>query len=122
MPRASQVIPTTNAGPRLRDDDLRTACVECRVTQTLNEATVDEPDPLTTIYRCPNGCVTPILFVTRPDNVPWTDRGYRLQGWMIRNPSDLLVHEPSRDTPSLIFPASPRALHPSAPEQASQLR
>jgi hypothetical protein len=78
--------------------------------QSLDEATVEERDPLMTVYRCRNGCATPILLLTPPAVLPGARSGYHLKDWMVRNPSDLLVHRPECTAVSLIFPASPHAL------------
>lgn len=110
MPRASEIMPGPTNGPPLREEHLRTSCVECLALQTLDQATVDETDPLETIYRCRNGCEKPILIVGNPGVAPWEGRGYRLGDWVIRNPSDVLVQWEGVKSPSVALPASPHAL------------
>jgi len=93
---------------RLEDRDCRTTCRTCGQEQTLEAATVNQADPLETIYGCVNGCGT-ILIVTTPGVILWEGRGYRMRDWAIRNPSDLFVRPPGADR-DVLFPASPAAL------------
>jgi hypothetical protein len=88
MPLASEILASHEDLPPLREDNIVTTCRVCGTLQSLDRATLDQADPLETVYRCLNGC-EPILIVTTPGVVPWEGRGYRLGDWVIRNPGDL---------------------------------
>ncbi len=103
MPLASEVLPGN-----VKESEIQTTCPVCQTKQRLHKATVDQSDPLETTYRCRSGC-GPILIVSTPGVVPWEGRGYRLNDWMLRNPTDVTMH-PLTATGVVLIPASPHAL------------
>lgn len=103
MPRASQVIPSPSGGPLLVEADIQTACPKCGKKQNLEDAGIEESDPLETVYTC-HLCQSTILIVSTPGVVPWEGRRYRLGEWMLRNPGAVLVFN------KVLIPASRHAL------------
>jgi hypothetical protein len=107
MPKVCDVMPVAAGGQPLTDDQMHTSCPGCGLSQSLDQATLNETDPLETIYCC-MGCQAPILIVSTPGVVPWQGRGYRLGDWSIRNPNDL--HVLQSGSAEVLLPASANAL------------
>jgi hypothetical protein len=63
MPLASEVILAEgDEGPLLSEALIGTSCPTCRTEQQLDEATLDETNPLETIYLFRNEC-RPLLLI-----------------------------------------------------------
>ena len=112
MPLVSEVLnvkATADQAPAL-EHEMWTDCHLCNTTIRLGKARVDQTDPWETIYRCPDdGCGATILIVSTPGVVEWEGRGYRLDDWVIRNPSDL-YYRPRGAQTSVKFSARIHAL------------
>lgn len=91
-----------------REHEYWTTCSSCEREVRLHKATVEQTDPLETIYRCPQ-CGGVILIISTPGVVAWEGRGYRWGDWMVRNPSDLYFQGLGMEG-TVLTPASPHAL------------
>lgn len=108
--RVQDVFRRAGVGPNnseVHDADFTTLCPTCSTTQRVSEATIslDGPD---TVYTCRNGC-QPIVVVSRPGDVQWPGRGYRLGDFTVRNASDMFLKTNSMPAAALM-PASKAAL------------
>jgi predicted RNA-binding Zn-ribbon protein involved in translation (DUF1610 family) len=110
MPLVSAVLNmrAPRGSPIVREADMWTDCPACGATVHLNDATVDQTDPLEVTYSCPE-CGEVMLIVSTPGVTAWEGRGYRMGDWMIRNPSDL-YHQGRTMVGPALYPASPHAL------------
>jgi hypothetical protein len=108
MPRASEVmLATGDEGPLLSDALIRTSCPTCGMEQPLDEATLDETNPLETIYLCQNECgpvllIVPAIGLTEDGKM----RGMRYGDWLVRNPCVLYLY-PVGFTERFEIPATP---------------
>ena len=102
MPRVSEIVGRTD--PPMTDEHVTTTCPTCGRAQELASATYDDSDPVEAVYGC-----GPILIVSRPGVTVWEGRGYVMDAWIIRNPTDLLLRPPGK-AQGLVMPASPDAL------------
>lgn len=107
MPKASDVLPGPSKG-KLDDSHIWTNCPGCGERVQLDQANLNDDDPLEFTYSC-SGCESTVLIVSTPGVVPWKGRGYRVGDWTVRNPSDLFFQHPSM-AGIVQMPASPHAL------------
>lgn len=95
MPRAAEVLafhPDAERLPeKLTDAFITTACPVCEASQRLLDSRFDDTNPDVCVYRCVKGC-GPVLIVEAPDaRRKQSGRGFALNGWLVRNPSELYL-------------------------------